>query len=233
MKDRFRSTPATLGVLQVGPMSTNCRSRCWMGLHHNDDNNNDNNNNHCSTDDNDNTFQLMMSYLYACVTRQRTTESTVRTVTESEKSCSFEAAAALPLQIVQVDHQRQGMLPSADMHQEQSIADAVCDWHTLLGQNKQWVVGHLRAVSVKTDILHRCIKPMSAKHKACCFFWWASADELQRRWVQHRAVKEGDLSRWRPSSSATTAVSSRWLTYWVCWWRMAWAALWLWMAWNL
>ena len=33
MKGRLRSTPATLGVLQVGPMSTNCRSRCWMGLH--------------------------------------------------------------------------------------------------------------------------------------------------------------------------------------------------------
>ena len=35
MKARLRSTPATLGVLQVGPMSTNCRSRCWMGLHYN------------------------------------------------------------------------------------------------------------------------------------------------------------------------------------------------------
>ncbi len=34
MKARLRSTPATLGVLQVGPMSTNCRSRCWMGLHY-------------------------------------------------------------------------------------------------------------------------------------------------------------------------------------------------------
>ena len=32
MKGRLRRTPATLGARQVGPLSTNCRSRCWIGL---------------------------------------------------------------------------------------------------------------------------------------------------------------------------------------------------------
>ena len=32
MKGRLRRTPATLGARQVGPLSTKCRSRCWIGL---------------------------------------------------------------------------------------------------------------------------------------------------------------------------------------------------------
>ena len=66
MKDRLRSTPATLGVLQVGPMSTNCRSRCWMGLHYNI--HNKNYSDMIIVDEHDNTFQLMMSYARAYVT---------------------------------------------------------------------------------------------------------------------------------------------------------------------
>ena len=36
MKGRFLSTPATLGVRQVGPVSVSCLSLCLMGLHKDD-----------------------------------------------------------------------------------------------------------------------------------------------------------------------------------------------------
>ncbi len=39
-----------------------------------------------------------------------------------------------PFKSVQVDQQRQSMLASAVMHQEQVTADTVCDCHALLGQ---------------------------------------------------------------------------------------------------
>ena len=88
-------------------------------------------------------------------------QNSVKIVQNSERSWIYEASAALPLQTVQVNRQRQGTLTSAVMHQEQGIADAVCDCHALVGQNKQRAVGHLRAASISTDVLHSCIKPSS------------------------------------------------------------------------
>ena len=68
------------------------------------DNHNINNNN--NNNDDDNTSWLMMSYACAYVTRQRNTETTVRTLLQSEKHGAMrQLQPALLLRIVQVNHQ--------------------------------------------------------------------------------------------------------------------------------